>query len=52
MTGCGPIATEIHVSCHVGNQDKSGLVVLNVNFVARDPKPTLARSSPAIAALI
>jgi hypothetical protein len=37
MTGCGPIATEIHVSCHVGNQDKSGLVVLNVSFVARDP---------------
>ena len=32
-----PIATEIHVSWHVGNQDKSGLVVLNVSFVARDP---------------
>jgi len=35
-----PIATEIHVSWHVGNQDKSGLVVLNVSFVARDAKRT------------
>ena len=35
-----PIATEIHVSWHVGNQDKSGLVVLNVSFVARDPTRT------------
>ena len=35
--GLWPIATEIHVSWHVGNQDKSGLVVLNVSFVARDP---------------
>ena len=34
------IATKIHVSWHVGNQDKSGLVVLNVSFVARDPKAT------------
>src|SRR6516164_11580997 len=28
-----PIATEIHVSWHVDNLDKSGLVVLNVSFV-------------------
>jgi hypothetical protein len=34
------IATEIHVSRHVGDQGKSGLVVLNVSFVARDPSPT------------
>jgi hypothetical protein len=32
-----PIATEIHVPWHVGDQLKSGLVVLNVSFVARDP---------------
>jgi len=38
--GLWPIATEIHVSWHVGNQDKSGLVVLNVSFVAHDPEPT------------
>jgi hypothetical protein len=31
-----PIATEIHVAWHVRDQDKSGLVVLNVSFVARD----------------
>ena len=35
-----PIATEIHVPSNVGDQGKSGLVVLNVSFVARDPKPT------------
>jgi len=35
-----PIATEIHVRCYVGGQGKSGLVVLNVRFVARDPQPT------------
>jgi hypothetical protein len=35
------IATEIHVPWHVGDQGKSGLVVLNVSFVARDPKATL-----------
>ena len=34
------IATEIHVPWHVGDQGKSGLVVLNVCFVARDPKET------------
>jgi len=38
-----PIATELHVSWHVGNLDKSGLVVLNVSFVARDPKRTSCR---------
>ena len=37
-----PIATEIHVAWHVGDQGKSGLVVLNVSFVARDPEQTLA----------
>jgi hypothetical protein len=29
---------EIHVPWHVGGQGKSGLVVLNVSFVARDPQ--------------
>ena len=33
-----PIATEIHIPWHVRYQVKSGLVVLNVSFVARDPK--------------
>jgi hypothetical protein len=32
---CWPIATEIHVPWHVRYQVKSGLVVLNVSFVAR-----------------
>jgi NAD(P)-dependent dehydrogenase (short-subunit alcohol dehydrogenase family) len=32
-----PVATEIHVRWHVGGQGNSGLVVLNVSFVARDP---------------
>ena len=32
-----PIATEIHVSWNVGDRGKSGLVVLNTSFVARDP---------------
>ena len=31
-----PIATEFHVRWYVGGQGKSGLVVLNVRFVARD----------------
>jgi hypothetical protein len=35
-----PIATEILVRWNVGDQAKSGLIVLNVSFVARDPKPT------------
>ena len=32
-----PIATEGHVRRNIGDQGKSGLVVLNVSFVARDP---------------
>src|SRR5215468_555449 len=35
-----PIATEIHIPSHVRYQVKSGLVVLNVSFAARDPKRT------------
>jgi hypothetical protein len=35
-----PIATEIHIPWHVRYQVKSGLVVLNVSFVARDPLQT------------
>jgi hypothetical protein len=36
-----PIATEIHIPWHVRYQVKSGLVVLNVSFVARDPQQTV-----------
>ena len=32
-----PIATEIHVAWHAGDQGKSGPVVLNVSFAACDP---------------
>ena len=32
-----PIATEIHVPWNVGDQGESGLVVLNMSFVAHDP---------------
>ena len=39
--GKWPIATEIHVPWHVRYQVKSGLVVLNVSFVARDPMQSL-----------
>jgi hypothetical protein len=39
-----PIATESPVPWNVGNQGKSGLVVLNVSFVARDPQRTLEPS--------
>ena len=35
------IATEIHVAWRAGDQGESGLVVLNVSFVARDPDLTL-----------
>jgi len=38
-----PIATEFHVRWYVGGQGKSGLVVLNVSFVARDPERTSGR---------
>jgi hypothetical protein len=38
-----PTATEIHVDWHVRDQDESGLVVLNVSFVARDPERSLAK---------
>jgi hypothetical protein len=38
-----PIETEIHVRWHVGDWDKSGLVVLNASFVARDPEPSSTR---------
>ena len=38
-----PIVTEILVRWHVGGQGKSGFVVLNVSFVARDPKLTSGR---------
>ena len=38
-----PIATEIHIPWHVRYQVKSGLVVLNVSFVARDPEQTRRR---------
>ena len=30
------MATEIHVPWNVGDQGKSGLIVLNVSFVTRD----------------
>jgi hypothetical protein len=33
----GPFATEIHVAWHIGDQGKSGLDVLKMGFVARDP---------------
>ena len=36
------IATEIHVAWHAGDQDSCGLVVLNVSFVAPDPKRSCA----------
>ena len=39
-SGSGPIATEIHRPRNVGDQGKSGLVVLNVSFVAHDPSET------------
>ena len=32
-----PIATVIHVTWNVGDQGKSGPVVLNVSFVVHDP---------------
>ena len=35
---CWPVATEIHVPWHVGDHIKSGLVVLDVSFVARETK--------------
>ena len=35
-----PFATEIHVTWNVGDQGKRGLVVINVSFVAHDPKRT------------
>ena len=41
MTVIGPIATEIHVAWHAGDQGKSGPVVLNVSFVACDPDRTI-----------
>jgi hypothetical protein len=44
VSAIGPIATEIHVPWNVGDQGKSGLVVLNVSFVARDPKQTFRKS--------
>jgi hypothetical protein len=37
MVRSWPIAAEIDVSRNVRDQGKSGLVVLNVSFVARDP---------------
>jgi hypothetical protein len=33
-----PIATDMHVRRHVSGQGKSGLAVLYVSLVARDPK--------------
>jgi hypothetical protein len=45
IVGFLPIATEIDVRWHVGGQDKSGLVVLNVRFVARNPKRTSLQSA-------
>src|SRR5713226_7271876 len=46
--GDWPIATEIHVAWHVRDQDTSGLVVLNVSFVARDPNRTLRAPRPEL----
>ena len=33
-----PIATEIRVPWNVGDQGRSGVVVLNMSFAARDPQ--------------
>jgi hypothetical protein len=38
MSAPVPIATASHVLRNVGDQGKCGHVVLNVSFVARDPK--------------
>jgi len=46
------IATEIHVPWHVGDQGKSGLVVLNVCFVARDPTETSAARFAAMRCIV
>lgn len=43
QVGLWPLATEVHVRSHVGDRGKSGLVVLNVRFVARDPERTSRR---------
>ena len=50
FTQPGPIATEIHVRWHVGDQGMSGLVVLNVSFVARDPNVWSGRALQVISA--
>jgi hypothetical protein len=41
-----PIATEIHVPWNVGDQGKSGLVVLNMSFGALDEKEPFAGKQP------
>src|ERR1700752_1626476 len=46
-----PIATEIHVPRNVGDQGKSGLVVLNVSFVARGPNVWSGRAVQEVSSI-
>src|SRR6516162_1989218 len=45
MSAGGPLQQQSMSFCHVGDQVKSGLVVLNVRFVAGALEPTLDKTT-------
>lgn len=46
MFGPGPLRRKSISPGNVGEQGKSGLVMLNVSFAARDPKVTFRAQTP------